>query len=544
MADDHAGSVRISTDEDGAFENVTLQDGALRAAVAAGPVPWTRPILLYGNDTAAEVAALLAGSRGPWLEARGFRDLTGSRRNELFEMEQRVDPRFYDHVAGGARNYLALLLRGEAPLQNLVDLIAVGFSGQSFLTRTGIGRDFIDLIELHCNTTGLVLPWQIKNSFLPAVVLAVWMQRPRLHPLVFHFPKRFGVPSVEGQEVAAGGIRFDALTEEAERALGMSRADVEKAYRVWQLSRVGDTTKPHATTPKTITRDVAQEFLSVAARARTDRTVAISAGPQRAAPLIFELEGIAVGLRHGASVQDTAAVVRAGATSLRRRIERLKHDTYVNNIVPSAQEIFEVAIELLGRIIKGEYGDAEIVELGLELDALQYHIDPVRKSLSDISIGELTGLFANANMFLARFVAWQEYMGAGPVSGRSDESKAAFALAQTLLESARERADFLTREASDRIGSILERTALDSEAPALREGLIRSGENLAAVTAEGLSRVAVDHAKAFGGEVRDEAYKVASKAVVSYATKNAPLLLKLGELRKWPWLTWLHHLLS
>ncbi len=541
MADERAGSVQISTTEDGAFGGVFLRHGALRTAVEAGAEPWTQPILLYGPDTDAEIDTLLHERQGRWVNVRSFRDLAGPRRGEFSEMEGRLDPRFYDRLASNIRTRLAGLLRGQAPFDELVEFTAVGL-GDGSLARTQVGGDFIDWVELICNTSGLILPWQMKNSFLPAVVLAVWVRRPRLHPLVLHFPKRFGVPSGEGLEVAAGGIRFDALAEEAERVLGMTRADFEKAYRVWQLSRVGDTTKPQATTPKTISREVAHEFLGVAARARTQQTVEMAVA-QRPAPVIFELAEGSVGLKHGAAVKDAAAVVKAGANNLRRRIERLKLDGHVSNVVPSAREILEHVDELLDRIAEGDFGDAELVDLGLDLNALQWHIDPVRAALSDVSIGELTGLFATANLFLARFQAWRDYAGAGPLSGRPEDGVAAFDVALKLLESARDRAEFLTPEAHTRIREVLERTALDSEAPPLREGLVRSGENLVAVTAEGLSRVVVDEARALGREAKGEAYKVASKAVVGFAARNAPHLLRLGQLRHWPWLAWLDQLL-
>lgn len=542
MARDHARNVQIATSDDGTFENVVLRNGALRTAVELATGPWARPILLYGPDTHAEIDSLLkSDAKSPWINARSFRDVAGDRRGELSEMERRLDPRFYENLAGNIRARLPALLRGQAPFDELVEFAAVGL-GEGYLGRTEVGRNFIDWVERLCNTTGLILPWQMKNSFLPAVVLAVWVRRPRLYPLVLHFPKRFGVPSGDGIEVAAGGIRFEDLALEAEDVLGMSRADFEKAYRVWQLSRVGDTTKPHATTPKTISREVAHEFLGVAARARTQQTVAMAVA-QRPAPVIFELDAGSVGLRHGAAIQDAAAIVKAGANSLRRRVERLRNDANVSNVVPSANEILEHADYLLSHIAAGDYDDAEVIELGLELNALQWHIHPMQAVLSEVSIGELTGLFATANLFLARSTAWQDYSGTGPIAGQPEDGVAAFDVARKLLESARDRGEFLTPEANARIVAVLERTAADPQAPPLREGLVRSGENLAAVTAEGLSHVAVEEAKAFGRETKDEAYSVASKAIVSWGAKNAPHLLRLGELRDWPWLTWLSHLL-
>lgn len=544
MSDKRSGGVSISTTLHGAFEDVTLRDGALAQAVAAADQPWHKPILLFGPDTEAEVNALLASAGGtPWRSVRNFRDLVQQRRGEFQYMEGRLDTRFYEHLVGGAGERLAHMLRGAARFEELVEFVARGPSGQGDLSRTSVGDDFTNWVELLCNTTGLVLPWQTRGSFLAAFVLAVWARRPRLYPLVLHSQKRFGVPSGDGIEVSTGGMDFEALTDEIERVLGMSAADVEKAYRVWQLSRVGDTTKPQATTPRTISREIAKEFLGVLSRARTDRQVSIAAA-QKPAPLMFELGEGGVGLKHGASVADTVAIIKAGAASLARRIDRLGQDAHFANVVPSAKDILDLSVKFLAKIQAGDFADSDVIELGLELNALQWHVDAVQNHLGEISIGELTGLFATANLFLGRFASWQDYVGATPASGRQEDGFAAFEVSLELLKGAQDRSAFLTPEANARIGDVLARTSENSAAPPLREGVVRSGENLAAITAEGLSKVVVGQAKELGKKTKEKAFEEASTAIVGYAAKNAPLLLKLGELRKWPWLSWLHHLVQ
>jgi hypothetical protein len=204
----------------------------------------------------------------------------------------------------------------------------------------------------------------------------------------------------------------------------------------------------------------------------------------------------------------------------------------VNDFLP-------VIAKILDRIADGNFADAEIVELGLELNALQWHIDAVKGHLSDVSIGEFTGLFATANLILARFPTWLSYTGGGAPSGQADDGVAQFRLARELLTNARQPLAFLTQEASQRIGTILDRTPDDATAPPLREGVVRSGENLAAVTAAGLSHVVAHEGRQLGGEIKDRAYAEASKGIVNFAIKNGPLLLRLAELRHWPWLQWL-----
>lgn len=544
MTDRKGGAVQISTNEDGGFEDVALRQSALIEAVRSGGRRWSEPILLYGPDAEADIDALLRESSAaePWLNVYNFRDLTEGRRNRFFDMEGRLDPRFYEHVAGSAAVRLSAILRGNVPFNDLVEFVTQGPSGQGVLARTGIGDEFLAWVERLSNTAGLILPWQIKNSILPAFVLAVWMQRPRLRPLVLHSPRRFGVPPCSGIEVSTSGIQFDALVEEVQRVFGLARADVEKGYRVWQLSRTDDKSKPQATTPRSVSREIARNFLGVLTRARTDTQLAAVA-PQKPAPLMFEMNEGVVGLKYGVSSSDPAAIIRAGAASLVRRIERLQQDLHFANAVPSSKEMLALAVEILRRIQSGDYTDADIVTLGLELNALQWHVDSVTTHLGEVSIGELAGLFATSTIFLGRFTIWLEYTGMQAATGKPEDGVAAFNVAHQLLQGARDRSAFLTPEANDRIGFVLERTPASTEEPALREGLVRSGENLAAVTAEGLSRVVVNEAKEIGLRTKEKAYEEASKAIVGYAVKHGPLLLKLGELRKWPWLTWLHQLL-
>jgi hypothetical protein len=198
---------------------------------------------------------------------------------------------------------------------------------------------------------------------------------------------------------------------------------------------------------------------------------------------------------------------------------------------------------LLAHIESNEFSDADVIELGLELNAFQWHVDAVKSHLADVSIGELTGLFATANLFLGRFPIWLDYTGSAPPSGRADDGVAAFTVSRELLGGATGKTGFLTSEASARIATVLDRTP-EVAAPALREGLVRSAENFAAVTTEGASRVALREAKELGKKTKDKAYEQASSAILGYVVKHGPLLFRLAELRSAPWLTWLHEIVG
>ena len=199
---------------------------------------------------------------------------------------------------------------------------------------------------------------------------------------------------------------------------------------------------------------------------------------------------------------------------------------------------------LLLKVKSGDYLDLDIVELGLELNALQWSVDTVKKDLSEITLGALTSLFATAHIVMARFPKWIEYSSRNLPKLGSDSGLAAFTTARELLETVRTPNAFLRSEATERIDTLLDRVPAKTDAPPLREGLVRSGENFAAVTVDGLSHVLTRESQALGEKIKDEAYKQASAGLISYARKNAPLFLKLGELRDWPWMQWVDDILS
>lgn len=545
LAELSSSLVEIVTDKDGRFERVSLRSSTLASMVADAKDSWVTPLLLYGPDPSADIDLLTNGRGADWAIIKNFRDLSVELRagRRFEEIENRLDDRYYDALPHNARARLVELLSGRVPLDGLVDFVLKGPSGQGRFSQPFMGDDFLAEIERLCNTTGLLVSWQMRNSILPAFLLAIWTRRSRLRPLVLYATKRFAIPVAGGVEVPTSGISFSALLDEVANVYGLKQSEVEKAYRVWQLSRT-DTVggKEQATTPKAIAVDTARNFLGVLTRAQTEDG-AIRRVPQKPAPLIFELNDGAIGLKSGVVASDPDAVIQSSAASLRRRVMRLQSDPQLGNVLPSASDILPVVAGVLDRVIDGCITDGDVVELGLELNALQWHVDAIRAQLSELSIGELTGLFATASLFLARFLTWLEYTGAQSPSGNPEDGVAAFSVAYDLLRSAHQKNQFLTAEASKRIDDVLNRTSKDESAPDLREGLVRSGENLAAVTASGLSEVVTREARDFGDKVKDKAYEEASSAIVSFAAKSAPLLFKLAELRHWPWVKWLHDLI-
>ena len=357
------------------------------------------------------------------------------------------------------------MLSEPSALADLPDFILRGASGRLNYNSPYLADDFEAEIERLCNTEALVVGWNLRNSLLPALCLAIWRKRSRLHPLILHAPRKFGVPG-GGIELATSGVEFATLLAEVEEVFGLPAGDVEKAYRVWQLSRSDEIVKAQATTPRTVNVDTAKAFLRVLLRARADSEVA-AAITQYAAPLMLEFEDGAIGLKHTATSVDAPEIIAASVRSLTRRYEAVEFDASIANIVPGSAQMLPVIRLLLHKLQSENYLDVDVIELGLELNALQWSVDTVKRNLSEISLGALTSLFATAHLVLGRFPRWVDYSGRQTPKHGKDSGVAAFTTARELLETVRTPNGFLTPEATSRIDTILDRVPAKTAAPPL-----------------------------------------------------------------------------
>jgi hypothetical protein len=373
-----------------------------------------------------------------------------------------------------------------------------------------------------------------EERFFPLVVLSIWMMQPRKCPLVIRGEGKIPMGAGRFSQHLTSVALFDDLVAEVNRVFGTPREEIEKAYRVWQLSRKPGDAKAQATTPKFITMKIANAFLGVLTRARTDREVARVAS-QRPAPVMFEFDRSSIGLKQGVSTNDSSAVIAGAAASLMRQIERLLSDHSLANIVPSAGGIFESALPILVKAQGGTCSDADIVELGMDFNALQWHVNSVNTQIFEATLGELTGLFSSMQIFLARFKAWREFEAAPDEKATNDPES--FEIAVSLLQGARQASRLFTPEANMRIEAVLDR-AEDQDAPGQEEGIVRSGENLAVITAESLGRIAVERATSAGAADGQGA------AMEQYVRDHASDMKRLATRRNWPWLNWLQALLG
>lgn len=339
------------------------------------------------------------------------------------------------------------------------------------------------------------------------------------------------------QNYSAAALDFSELCREVFGKFSVAPQNVEEAYKVWQLSRGGTEEKFIATIPRNISFANAKSFLSVFSGAQPQggrRTKA----EQVAAPIIFEQNGDLIGVRSTSEVSDNLQVVQAGAAALNRQVDRFLLDHPVMNVVPSSRDMLKAISNELETVVGGEYDDGVIISIALQFNAFQWHVDSVRENISDSKLGELTGLFATAHLFLRRFAIWHQYIGMELDDGTPVDSLAEFRIAKSILSSASTYENLLDDSARTRVGVVLSRAPSENSPPAFLDGVVRSGDNLAAFALNRASQIAVAEAKDFAKTAKGEAYKMGSKAVISFASDNAENLVRLAQARQWPWAQW------
>ena len=507
--------------------------------------PWKFPIVLYGAEPWADIEAVNKSvPKNTEIKIiSSVRDLPGLIRRsydqtrivrDLFEDARRIS----QARTGETESDFFAASTAPANLGHLRRLLTASYG--EFEGRMAY-ENLVDDIESLIKSNTVATQWSRSDTF-PVMVASVWRLKARRNPLILLANNRIKADAGRWHNVPSSQIDFRAMTECIQAFSNVSFDDVEKAYRVWQLSKESTHSeeKKVATTPRHISLSNANRFLSVFSRSHVPVAESIGLN-QNAAPAMFEIANEVIVLKAKTESLESSLVTIAGASTLRRQFDQILADGNLRNTVPSADLTITSVMEALDRLIIGDYNDGVVVGLGLEINGLQWCIDGVSKNIHESTLAELTAIYSNAHIFLRRYPIWVEYMATSNGSVSDDLDKV-FLVARNLLEDARPTRHILGIEAGRRVDEILSRTPDVSSPPALKEGLVRTSENLAAVTLGDVATQVGSAAKGLGGDLLREGKSQAAKEIVKYVSDNLVSLSILGRLRHLPWVTWLSNL--
>jgi hypothetical protein len=138
--------------------------------------------------------------------------------------------------------------------------------------------------------------------------------------------------------------------------------------------------------------------------------------------------------------------------------------------------------------------ESSVVELGVELSAIEARVQEARTRIGEIALGEVLGLILASRSFLSRFPIWDEYRSGSkmPGPGRSVEN-ARTALA--LLSGFATSDGVMAPDASQRVVEFADDAREDLADPTKREGCAAAAENLAAEASRSIVGSVVASAK-------------------------------------------------
>lgn len=396
-----------------------------------------------------------------------------------------------------------------------------------------------DDIERLCLSSAVRIKWGSNRTILPAFLASIWLEKPRQYPLIVESNKELLSRAERWENYESAKIVFSDLCDQLNLSFNTSLESVVEAYKVWQLSRGNEEEKTFATVPNFISFSNAQRFLTVFASAQIRPAGTISKlAIQVPAPIIFDRTDDTITVSTKLTSSEKSEITRQVSTKLLYNVDRIIDGQSLLNICPASKDILSDIRRDLVLIQDNKYDDGTIVGIGIQFNALQWNIDSVKDQIGDSSIGELVGLFATADIFLRRFPVWCDYVGLAAPSTTTPDGLAQYRLARSLLRNATSTPHLLKDVAQDRISTVLQGISTESSSPAILDGIVRSGDNLAAVALNSVSEVVVSEAKSFGGSVKKEVYSQGSKAAIKFVAENAEEITKLSGARQWPWAKW------
>ena len=377
--------------------------------------------------------------------------------------------------------------------------------------------------------------FNIVNSY-DALCLSVWLSRKNTRPAVFLSASRLNSKNNRiAKTIESQYISSDMLLSQIEKKFSLSHAEAITAHKIWNLSR--NRFHGSRTDAVNINMNAARELCQVVSDTYSDKIRESFRPKQRPGPIKFRFSEDGITTQGGHNTLDTENVVAAAATSLMERCKSVARFGSIDNQLPTFGKTLERVEVLLTVIIGGNFDDVHIVALGMEFNASQWEISNLKHQVSENSLAELTGLFANIHLFLDRFPIWRSY--SARIDSDCSGAIANFNVSNGVLRAAQREENLLDGATVARVKSILDKVTTENSPPPLLDGVVASGENLSATVIGGLSDLVASEGKELGGEMVKQMNKNALKSLVNFTKNHWGDILKIMEGGGHQWSGWL-----
>ena len=326
-------------------------------------------------------------------------------------------------------------------------------------------------------------------------------------------------------------LTLDDGVERLAETFSKPLAEVREAARLWTASLVGP--RRELISAELATSSLITQLGATARGFELDSSQLETLVPaQSRSALSFNVELGKIGLRNVVAPQATTAILSGAARSLCELSDDLSRSSSLGNIVAGYDRKLARISNVARRMADAEaITDNDVLELGIQISALEALINGFQEQLGQQSTGEALIFFLEARSFLAQFPTWADYQHRSPDRAAIEAPELEAALA--IFRSFSAASGVLTQQAKDRVEEVVPDARHEKISNELEgKSLTDSATNLSKVAAQSVIKGARELPAEVGKDISKDLARKLSKLIV----ENSGNLIRIAAANREQWL--------
>lgn len=332
-----------------------------------------------------------------------------------------------------------------------------------------------------------------------------------------------------------GYIPNKTLNEAAVSYFGLSAEAVSGAMSIWRATEQG-TYGFHASSREGFTLGQCERFIEILSVGNVSTLPQDRVPKQLPAPLRFKAQAGRLSVLETKEHPENDPSVIGAAIACKSAASDLKDYGGFGNLLPNLNKKLDRITQALDQLIEDKYDDSLVIQLGVEVLALQQRLYDSQDEISEFGLKEAAAFFTTIQSFLAQFEIWSEYRVTAETRVGGNISGRAYSAAKETLTSLSADVAAASETSRDRINRYIVTLDDQDASPSNKQGAVTSLENAASAAAGDFLRVAKAQPGAVTKEIADKVRDKASSGAAAWLVSAAPRLLEFARERGLPWL--------
>ena len=367
-------------------------------------------------------------------------------------------------------------------------------------------------------------------GYADTVVIRRWLVAGRPDPLIILVEELRPSP-LPFPRTPRSYLTLDDGVERLAETFSKPLAEVREAARLWTASLVGP--RRELISAELATSSLITQLGATARGFELDSSQLETLVPaQSRSALSFNVELGKIGLRNVVAPQATTAILSGAARSLCELSDDLSRSSSLGNIVAGYDRKLARISNVARRMADAEaITDNDVLELGIQISALEALINGFQEQLGQQSTGEALIFFLEARSFLAQFPTWADYQHRSPDRAAIEAPELEAALA--IFRSFSAASGVLTQQAKDRVEEVVPDARHEKISNELEgKSLTDSATNLSKVAAQSVIKGARELPAEVGKDISKDLARKLSKLIV----ENSGNLIRIAAANREQWL--------